>query len=93
MDAAAQVALAPWAQYGILGSVVIVLVLVNIVQWRDRTELLKTINDLHQARLADSDRGTVRYVDMLTKNAEIMNRMADGMEAFERVVDKVRSPT
>ena len=91
MDSAISVALAPWAQYGILGSVVIVLALVSVAQWRDRMALLKRIDELHDARLADSERCTARYVDMLTRNSEILNRMADGMEAFERVVDRVKA--
>jgi hypothetical protein len=91
MDSAINTALAPWAQYGILGSVVIVLALVNVVQWRDRVALLKVIAGLHEARLADSKECTSKYVDMLTRNIETNNRMADGMEAFERIVDKVKA--
>lgn len=82
--------MAPWAQLGIVGSVVLTLAAVNIFQWR-RNETLQTKNDaLHEARRADGERCTEKYVDILVKNLETNNRMADGMEAFERVVDKVR---
>lgn len=90
MDAALNAAIAPWAQLGIVGSVVLVLGIVNVLQWKRGATMQLTIDGLHSARLADSKECTTKYTDMLVKNLETNNRMADGMEAFERVVDRVR---
>jgi hypothetical protein len=90
MDPALNLIIGPWAQLGIVGSVVLALGAVNIVQWRRHETLQRTIDALHEARLQDSSRCTERYIDMLAKKLETDNRMADGMEAFERIVDKVR---
>lgn len=80
----------PWAQYGIIGSVVIAQGVLNVVLWRWGEGKQKSIDALHEARRADVERCGDRFIDMLTKNLETQNRMADGMEAFERVVDKVK---
>lgn len=83
--------LGPWAQLGIVGSVVITLGAVNVFQWRRSEGQQQAINALYAARLIDSKECQEKYVDILVKNLETNNRMADGMEAFERVVDKVKA--
>ena len=90
MDPALNHILAPWAQYGVLGSVVIALGVVNIVQWRRNEALQGRCDALQEARRQDSEKCGERFVEMLVRNLETQNRMADGMEAFERVVDKVK---
>lgn len=90
MDPALNSIIGPWGQLGIVGSVVLALGAVNILQWRRSGDLQKNIDTLHEARRADAERCTDKYTDILVKNLETNNRMADGMEAFERVVDKVR---
>ena len=83
--------LQPWAQMGIVGSVVVVEAVVVIALWRWGEGKQREINALHEARRLDAERCSDKYVDILVKNLETNNRMADGMEAFERVVDKVKS--
>jgi hypothetical protein len=82
MDAATDAIIRTWAERGLVGSVVIALAVVAIMLWRK-------VDALHEARRVDSKECTDRYTDMLAKTIESNNRMADGMEAFERVVDKV----
>jgi hypothetical protein len=90
MDAALNAAIGPWAQLGIVGSVVIALGAFNVFQGRRGENLQRTIDALHEARRHDVEKCGERFIDMLVKNLETQNRMADGMEAFERVVDKVK---
>jgi len=90
MDPALNSIIGPWGQFGIVGSVVLALGVVNVFQWRRSEGHQRTVDALHAARLADSKECQEKYVDILVKNLETNNRMADGMEAFERVVDKVR---
>jgi hypothetical protein len=80
----------PWGQLGIVGSVVLALGAANVFQWRERAGLQTKCDALHEARRQDAERCQEKYVDILVKNLETNNRMADGMEAFERVVDKVK---
>ncbi len=90
MDPALNSIIGPWGQLGIVGSVVIALGVANVVQWRRNEALQAKCDALHDARLQDSSKCTERYIDMLARKLETDNRMADGMEAFERVVDKVK---
>lgn len=90
MDPALNSIIGPWGQWGIVGSVVVALGLVNVFQWRRNETLQSKCDALHEARRADAEKCTEKYVDILVKNLETNNRMADGMEAFERVVDKVK---
>ena len=85
MEAAADAIVKTWAERGLVGAVVLSLGVVVILFWRK-------IDALHEARRVDSKECTDRYTDMLAKTIESNNRMADGMEAFERVVDKVVKP-
>lgn len=84
----------PWLKLGVVGSAVIGLAALNIWQLRrsDRKaeEYQKTLEALHEARLADQKEFAVRYAEIVVNDAKMLNRMADGMEAFERVVDRVR---
>lgn len=82
MEAAADAIVKTWAERGLVGAVVLSLGIVVILFWRK-------IDALHEARRVDHKECTDRYTDMLARKIESDNRMADGMEAFERVVDKV----
>ena len=90
MDPALNSIIGPWGQLGVVGSVVLALGAANIFQWRRQESLQRAIEALQDARLQDAWRCTERYIDMLAKKIETDNRMADGMEAFERIVDKVK---
>lgn len=85
MEAAADAIVKTWAERGLVGAVVLSLGLVVILFWRK-------IDALHEARRQDNKECTDRYTDMLARNIESNNRVADGIEAFERVVDKVVKP-
>jgi len=82
VEAATDAIVKTWAERGLVGSVVIALAVVAVMLWRK-------VDALHEARRVDSKECTDRYTDMLAKMIESNNRQADGMEAFERVVDKV----
>lgn len=83
MDAATDAIIRTWAERGLIGSVVIALAIVAVMLWRK-------VDALHEARRLDSKECTDRYTDMLTRNIESNNRVADSVEAFVRVVDKVK---
>ena len=89
MDPALNSIIGPWGQLGIVGSVVLTLGAVNVIQWRRQETLQRTIDALHEARQQQSSKCTERYIDMLTNKLATDNRMADGMAAFERIVYKV----
>lgn len=91
MDPALNSIIGPWSQLGIVGSVVLALGVLNVFQYRERSALQTKNEALHEARRLDAERCQEKYVDILVKNLETNNRMADGMEAFERVVDKVKA--
>lgn len=85
MEAATDAIIRTWAERGLVGAVVLALGLVVVLFWRK-------IDALHESRRLDAKECTDRYTEMLAKNIESNNRVADGMEAFERVVDKVVKP-
>lgn len=82
MEAATDAIIRTWAERGLVGAVVLALGIVAVIFWRK-------IDALHEARRVDAKECTDRYADMLARKIESDNRMADGMEAFVRVVDKV----
>jgi hypothetical protein len=90
MDAVLNQIVGPWAQLGIVGTVVLALAVANIVQWRRAESLQRTIDQLHDARLADRDRHADRIADLLVKSLDTSNRVSDGMEAMERIFEKVK---
>ena len=85
--------LGPWGQFGIIGSVVVTLGVAVVFLFRRYEALQVRFDSLHEARRLDAKECGERYFDMLTRKFETDNKMADGMEAFERVVDKVVKPT
>jgi hypothetical protein len=91
MDAALNSVLGPWAQLGITGSVVVALALANIFQWRRQEALHRAIDALQESRLSDRDKQLDRIVALLTSGLQTSNRVADGMEAMERIFAKVKS--
>lgn len=80
----------PWAKYGMAGSIIIALGALNWWQVKRGETKDKAINDLHLARLADQKEYAEKYLAVVINNTTTLSRIADGMEAFERVVDKVR---
>ena len=80
----------PWAQLGIVGTVVLALAVANIVQWRRAEGLQRTIDALHDARLADREKFSDRIADLLIKSIDASNRVSDGMQAMERIFEKVK---
>jgi hypothetical protein len=80
MDAATSAIVAPWAQYGILGSVVLALGVVVIFQWRH-------INDLVAAHMADVKACADRYADLMGKKIESDNALTN---VIERIGDRIK---
>ena len=89
MEAAADAIVKTWAERGLVGAVVLSLGIALVVVCRWALSKDAKIDALHEARRLDAKECTDRYADMLVRNTESNNRMADGMEAFERIVDKV----
>jgi hypothetical protein len=80
MDAAATAIVAPWAQYGILGSVVLALGVVVVFQWRH-------INYVVAAHMADVKACADRYADLMTKKIESDNALTN---VIERIGDRIK---
>lgn len=73
--------IAPWAQYGIVGSVVIALGVVAWMQWLH----IKTLGEAH---LLDVKACGDRYADLLGKKIESDNALAN---ALERIGDRIKA--
>lgn len=80
MDAATTAIIAPWAQYGILGSVVLALGVVVALQW-------KRINAVIDAHLAEVKACNAQTLDLTVKKIESDNKLADALEGVEKVVE------
>ncbi len=80
MDQATTAIIAPWAQLGIVGSVVLALSVVVILQWR-------RINEVQAAHLAEVKACSAQTVDLVARKLEGDHRMADALEGLERVVE------
>jgi hypothetical protein len=76
---------------GVTGSGVIALAVATIVQRRRKEALHRAMETLQQVRLADPDRQFDRLAALLPISIETGNRIADGMEAMERILWKVKS--
>lgn len=75
-----QAIIAPWMQYGVIGSAVIALGVVAVMQWRH-------IVDLTAAQLADAKECGNKYADLLAKQIGSLNDMA---HVIERLGDKIK---
>ncbi len=51
----------------------------------------RAIDALQESRLSDRDKQLDRIVALLTSGLQTSNRVADGMEAMERIFGKVKS--
>ncbi len=91
MDAALNAIVGPWSQLGILGSVVLARGAVIIFLWRRHEALQRAIDALYEARLADRERYSDRIADLLVRSLDTSNRVSDGMEAMERIFEKVKT--
>ena len=80
MDPALNGIIAPWAQLGIVGSVVLALGVTVYLQWRH-------IVDLYAAHLADVKAAGDKYADVLIKKIESDNALAN---AIERIGDRIK---
>lgn len=74
------VIIAPWAQYGIAGSVVVALGVVCVMQWRH-------IKEQAAAHLADVKAYGDKYAELLVENNKTMTALAN---AIERIGDKIK---
>lgn len=74
------VIIAPWAQYGIAGSVVVALGAVCFMQW-------KHIKEQSAAHLADVKGFAKEYALLLVENNKTMTALAS---AIERIGDKIK---
>jgi hypothetical protein len=80
MDPALNGIIAPWAQMGIVGSIVLALGVTVYLQWRH-------IVDLYAAHLADVKACAASNADLLLKKTESDNALAN---ALERVSDRIK---
>ena len=80
MDPALNGIIAPWAQLGIVGSVVLALGVTVYLQWRH-------IVALYAAHLADVKVCAAQNADLLVKKTKSDNNLAN---ALERLSDRIR---
>ncbi len=80
MDQAATVVLAPWAQYGVVGSIVVALGVVCILLWR-------ALSESRAAHLAEVKACNAQMLDLTIRKIESDNKLADAIEGMERVVE------
>jgi hypothetical protein len=80
MDPALNSIVAPWAQLGIVGSVVLALGVTVYLQWRH-------IVDLYAAHLADVKACAAQNAELLVKKTESDNNLAN---ALERIGDRIK---
>ena len=78
----------PWEN---LATVLIALGVVNTALWRKQDALQRALETLQEARLSDRDKQFDRMVGLLVSSLDTSNRVADGMEAMERILRKVKS--
>lgn len=70
----------PWAQLGIVGSVVIALGIVCVFLWR-------ALSDSKKDHLAEVKFCAAQMLDVTVKKIESDNKLADALEGLERVVE------
>jgi hypothetical protein len=80
VDPAISGIIAPWAQLGIVGSVVLALGVTVYLQW-------KHIVDLYAAHLADVKACATTNADLLVKKIDSDNALAN---ALERIGDRIK---
>lgn len=80
MDAAANAIIAPWAQLGLVGSVVLALGVVVVVQWR-------RINELVAAHMSDVKACGEKYADLMSKKIESDIALTN---VIERIGDRIK---
>lgn len=80
MDRAIDVALAPWAQYGVVGAVVVAL---SLICW----QLWKKLTKTQEAHLAEVRACAASSLDLAMKKIESDNKLASALEGLERVVE------
>ena len=80
MDPAISGIIAPWAQLGIVGSVVLALGVTVYLQW-------KHIVDLYAAHLADVKACAATNAELLVKKIDSDNALAN---ALERIGDRIK---
>jgi hypothetical protein len=80
VDPALNGIVAPWAQLGIAGSVVLALGVTVYLQWQH-------IKDCSAAHLADVKAFGEKYADVLIKKSESDNALAN---AIERIGDRIK---
>jgi hypothetical protein len=85
MEAATNAVIAPWAQLGIIGSVVLALGIVVAILWR-------SLNNTRDAHMADVKACSERTEAMLGKQFDSNNNLAKAMEGLERVIDSKMRP-
>lgn len=89
MEAATDAIIKTWAERGLVGAVVLSLSIALVVVCRWALSKDTKIDALHEARRLDAKECSDKYTDMLARNIESNNRLADSVEAVVRIVDKV----
>lgn len=80
MDQATTAIVAPWAQLGVIGSVVLALGIVCVLLWRSLTEARKE----HMAEIRACH---VQSVDLLKQTIESNNKLADAIDGSTRATE------
>lgn len=80
MEKALDAAVAPWAQLGIVGSVVIVLAIICVLLWRK-------LERAQEACLSEVRACAAATLDITIKKIESDSKLADALEGLERVVE------
>jgi len=74
-----QAIIAPWMQYGVLGSVVIGLGVVTVALWR-------ALDKRTEAHMAAVEKCHAQTLDITSKQIEANNRLSSSMDGLEQVV-------
>lgn len=80
MEKAVDAVIAPWAQMGIIGAVVIALGIVVVMLW-------SRLEKANEGRLNCEREFGKLCLDITVKKIESDNKLADALEGLERVVD------
>jgi hypothetical protein len=72
--------IAPWAQFGIVGSVTLALGVAVIYLWR-------SLHEAKEAHLAEVRACAAQMLDVTIRKIESDNRLADALEGVEKVVE------
>lgn len=80
MEGAATAIIAPWAQLGVVGSAVLALGVVVVMQWRR----INAVTDAHSAEIRSC---AAQVLDITSKKIESDNKLANALEGLEKIIE------